>query len=95
VAGVPPPPQRWIRKLLELRPSAAPKCRWAAVTAPDNPLGAAMFTDAETVDKKKDPKKVVLEIVEGAATVTVKLARGTTKSARISPDGFLRVANLS
>jgi hypothetical protein len=54
-----------------------------------------MFTDAETVDKKADPKKFVLEMVEGAATVTVKLARGTTKSARISPPGFLRVANLS
>jgi hypothetical protein len=57
-----------------------------------------MFTVAETVDKKKsDPEKVnfVLEMVEGAATVTVKLARGTTKSAFISPSGFLRVANLS
>jgi hypothetical protein len=54
-----------------------------------------MFTDAETVDKKANSKKFVLEMVEGAATVTVKLAWGTTKSARISPPGFLRVANLS
>ena len=56
-----------------------------------------MVTVAETVGKKiPDPDDVsVLEMVEGAATVTVKLAVGTTKSARISPPGFLRVANVS
>jgi hypothetical protein len=54
-----------------------------------------MITDAETVGKKTPVSISVLEMVEGAATVTVKLAVGTTKSARISPPGFLRVENLS
>ena len=62
---------------------------------PDNPRGAATITDAETVGKKIPETISVLEMVEGAATVTVKLAVGTTKSARISPPGFLRVENLS
>jgi hypothetical protein len=54
-----------------------------------------MVTVAETVGKKIPDDISVLEMVEGAATVTVKLAEGTTKSARISPAGFLRVENLS
>ncbi len=54
-----------------------------------------MLNDAETVGKKIPETISVLEMVEGAATVTVKLAVGTTKLARISPLGFLRVENLS
>jgi hypothetical protein len=50
-----------------------------------------MFTEALTVAKKFPALISVLEMVEGAATVTVKLALGTTKSARISPFGFADV----
>lgn len=52
-----------------------------------------MLTDAETVAKKIPGDVSVLEMLEGAATETIKVALGTTRSARISPLCCLKDTN--
>ena len=52
-----------------------------------------MLTDAETVAKKNPEDVNVLEMLEGAATETIKVALGTTRSARISPLCCLKDTN--